>query len=77
MRKIGEMYKDLKPESLEFIVNYKHKGKSADEWLEEARTIQGFDEERNPKWYESTSNSMDAITMAKLILEGIPVNEKD
>lgn len=68
MSQIREMYKDLPKKDLDFIVSYKYGGKTADEWLDEIKRVQGYDGNGNPKWYKFLSLAEDTTTSAKLML---------
>lgn len=67
MSRVREMYTDLTPNQLDFVVEFKYKNKTADEWLEEASKATGVDEAGNPNWYQYQSLAMDTITLAETI----------
>lgn len=69
MSVVREMYKnEFSEKELDFIINYKYKGKTADEWNEESKFTEGVDEKGNQKWMNCLANATDAIVCAKLHL---------
>lgn len=62
-------YEKYTEEEIQFILSYKHKGKTADEWIAESNNSSGPDETGNPAWYQFLSNAEDTVTLAKLKLE--------
>ena len=61
-------YEKFTEEEIEFIKNFKYKGKTADEWIYECNNSSGLDETGNPAWYKFLSNATDTITLAKVKL---------
>lgn len=69
MSEVYEMLKnEFNEEELNFIINFKFKGKTADEWYEESKVVEGVDEKGNQQWMTCLSNATDAIICAKLKL---------
>jgi hypothetical protein len=68
---VRDLYKDVYTEhQVNFIADFKYKGKTADEWFQEANEARGFDENGNPSWFQFQSNAEVTIVLAKLILIG-------
>ncbi|HRW21163.1 MAG TPA: hypothetical protein P5509_04255 [Bacteroidales bacterium] len=68
---VRDLYKDVYTEyQVNFIADFKYKGKTADEWFQKANEATGVDEDGNPTWFQFQSNAEDTIILAKLILMG-------
>lgn len=64
-----EMFKtEFNEKELDYIVNFKFKGKTADEWYEESNLVKCVDEKGNYMWMSCLANATDAIVCAKLKL---------
>jgi len=61
---------EISEEDLNFIVSYKYKGKTQDEWLRLVNTSKGNHKNGNPKWYRFLSNATDTDVLANVIILG-------
>ena len=68
---VRDMYMGLyTDEQIDFIANYKYRGKTADDWFWEANDARGKTVDDKPKWMKPQLYGETAIIIAKLILAG-------
>jgi hypothetical protein len=62
---------EISEEDLNFIVSYKYKGKTQDEWLQKICKAEGFERDgKTPKWYRFMTNAIGADVLANCFLIG-------
>lgn len=63
--RIKEIFKGIDHEEMEYILNYKYKGLTIDQWDQEVEKAQGVDKNGDPVWMEKLADLQYGLSLAR------------